>query len=407
VRRLRYQVATSLDMKLSMKRRTVSVVAALLTAVTGLRVNAQLTQVAGVTCTSPPPLHCPEANCPRELIANPGNAVLPKSNRAFFLDYPCDLKPGEVVTFVLNLHGGGSIGNWQRHYFPIMDLKDKYRLVVATPSAVKSLWSPEDDDAHLRNIVNFVFDRFGTKNIKAFWLAGHSDGGLTANRLLRTEFYRNKLTGVVSLSGGRLGSPRAYAPRDARSLYLLPSTQGSTLGPAAAGAGRATEPGVGLSDAPRDARSLYLLPSTQGSTLAPAAAGAGRATEPGVGLSDASNLPDYNFSHIYSSGEYELTAAGLPDHSLWAQRLGCKAQTRRPDIVDTKAGYVWDARLGTAKRSRMQGLKPRPGSARVFVYPECSDRHVVADVIRLDKGHTEGLEPNVTEEIVKLMLAAK
>ena len=369
MRRLRYQVATSLDMKLSMKRRTVSVVAALLTAVTGLRVNAQLTQVAGVTCTSPPPLHCPEANCPRELIANPGNAVLPKSNRAFFLDYPCDLKPGEVVTFVLNLHGGGSIGNWQRHYFPIMDLKDKYRLVVATPSAVKSLWSPEDDDAHLRNIVNFVFDRFGTKNIKAFWLAGHSDGGLTANRLLRTEFYRNKLTGVVSLSGGRFGSPRAYAPRDARSLYLLPSTQGSTLGPAAAGAGRATEPGVGLSD--------------------------------------ASNLPDYNFSHIYSSGEYELTAAGLPDHSLWAQRLGCKAQTRRPDIVDTKAGYVWDARLGTAKRSRMQGLKPRPGSARVFVYPECSDRHVVADVIRLDKGHTEGLEPNVTEEIVKLMLAAK
>jgi hypothetical protein len=352
-----------------MSWRTVSVVAGLSATLTGARVATQLTQIAGVTCASPPPLHCPEANCPRELIAHPGNAILPKSNRAFFLDYPCDLKPAETVTFMLNLHGGGSIGNWERHYFPIMDLKDKYRLVVATPSAVKSLWSPEDDDAHLRNIVNFVFDRFGAKNIRAFWLAGHSHGGLTANRLLSTGFYRDTLTGFVSLSGSRLGSPRAYAPRDSRSLYLLPSPPGSTS--------------------------------------APAAAGAGRATEPGVGLGDASNLPDYKLSHIYSSGEYELTAAGLPDHSLWAQKLGCKAQTRRPDIVDTKAGYVWDARLGKATRSRMQGLKPRPGRARMFVYPECRDGHVVADVIRIDKGHTEGLEPNVTEEIVKLMLSTK
>jgi hypothetical protein len=31
----------------------------------------------------------------------------------------------------------------------------------------------------------------------------------------------------------------------------------------------------------------------------------------------------------------------------------------------------------------------------------------VADVVRLDKGHTEGLEPKVTEEIVKLMLSAR
>jgi hypothetical protein len=357
------------DTELSLSWRTVSVVAGLLAILIGARVDTQLTQIAGVTRASPPTLHCPEANCPRELIAHPGNAILPKSNRAFFLDYPCDPKPADTVTFVLNLHGGGSIGNWERHYFPIMDLKDKYRLVVATPSAVNSLWSPENDDAHLRNIVNFVFNQFGPKNIRAFWLAGHSHGGLTANRLSRTEFYRNKLTGFVSLSGGRLGSPRAYAPRDSHSLYLLPSPPGSTS--------------------------------------APAAAGAGRAAEPGVGLGDSSSLPDDTFSHIYSSGEYELTAAGLPDHSRWAQKLGCQAQKRRPDVVDTKAGYVWDARLGTAKRSRMQGLKPRPGRAQVFVYPECSEGHVVADVIRLDKGHTEGLEPNVTEEIVKLMLSAK
>jgi hypothetical protein len=302
------------------------------------------------------------------LVAHRGNAFLPKGNRAFFLDYPCDLKPGEAVTFILNLHGGAMIGNWHRHYFPLLNLKDKYRLVVATPSAINSLWNPENDDTHLRNIVNFVYEQFGAKNIKAFWLAGHSHGGVTAYRLLLTQFYRDRLTGWVSLSGGRLGSPRAYWPRDSKSPYLLPSPADST--PAS------------VADGPR------------------------AAIEPGVGLTDASSLPDYGFSHIYSSGEYELTTAGLPDHSRWAQELGCQAQTRRPDIVDTKAGYVWDSR-SPATRGPIAGRKPRPGRARSHVYPDCAEGRIVADVIRLDKGHTEGLEPNVTEEIVRLMLSAR
>lgn len=32
---------------------------------------------------------------------------------------------------------------------------------------------------------------------------------------------------------------------------------------------------------------------------------------------------------------------------------------------------------------------------------------VVADFVRLDKGHTEGLEPNVLEEIDKLMVGVR
>jgi len=31
---------------------------------------------------------------------------------------------------------------------------------------------------------------------------------------------------------------------------------------------------------------------------------------------------------------------------------------------------------------------------------------VIADVVRLDKGHTEGLESRITEELIKLMVAA-
>jgi hypothetical protein len=41
------------------------------------------------------------------------------------------------------------------------------------------------------------------------------------------------------------------------------------------------------------------------------------------------------------------------------------------------------------------------------VFETCKDGRVVADVIRLNKGHTEGLDPKVTEEMVKLLTSAK
>ena len=63
------------------------------------------------------------------------SAVDEKTGRKFYLDDPDDLSPGEKVVFLLNLHGGGSVGNWQREYFPAYLLKDRSRLVVATPSA--------------------------------------------------------------------------------------------------------------------------------------------------------------------------------------------------------------------------------------------------------------------------------
>lgn len=321
-------------------------------------------ELAGVSCQSPPPLHCPDANCPADLIANQGNAVDPKTGRKFFLDYPCDLKPNEKVTFVLNLHGGGSIGNWQRHYFPIMDLKEKYRLVVASPSGVVRAWDAKNDDEHLQNIVTLVEEQIGKKNIKAFWLAGHSQGGQTSNRLLQQPFYRERLTGWMSLSGGRLGSKRA----DIRATIPRNPGAEAPTPPAAAG----TTPTAG---------------------------------EPRL-VADASILPDYEFSHIYEAGEHEYTEAGPPKESKWAQKLGCGAQTRRADVVDTKAGYVNDSRA-QQNPNRIWGLKARPGTAQIYTYPGCSKGRIVADIVRMDKGHTEGLEPKITEEIVKMMLSAK
>lgn len=314
-------------------------------------------EIAGVSCRNPE-YHCPDAGCPLDIIAQRGNATDLATGRNFFLDYPCDLRAGENVVFVLNLHGGGSIGNWQRHYFPLVDLKDQYRLIVATPSGVIRAWMPENDDQHLANIVNYVYDRFSEVNITGFWLAGHSQGGQTANRLINEGFFADRLTGWVSLSGGRLGSER--------STIRAPIPRGTP------------PPGVELPPGP-----LRLV-------------------------AHAEDLPDGAFSHIYVTGQHEIPAEQgmkLPETSPWAEKLGCGSRDRREDVVDTRPGYVYDTRE-QSNRNPIWGLDPRPGTAEVYVFPDCDDGRVVADVVRLDKGHTEGLEPNVTEAIVRLMLSA-
>jgi hypothetical protein len=312
---------------------------------------------AGATCATPPALHCPDKDCPSDRVINQGSVVEMKTRRTYFLDYPCDVKKGEPVTFVLNLHGAGSIGNWQRHYFPILDFKDAYRLVIATPNSPTRVWS-EADDEYLRNIVDSVVDQIGKTNVKAFWLAGHSQGGLTSNRLVRTDFFKERVDGWLSLSGGRLGgSP-----------------------------GRGNFGAIGGAPPPGGGR-----------------AGAGGLTAAAAALRE---LPSSDFSFIFETGEREMDERGLPAASAWAERFGCGPRQTRDEIVDTKAGYIYDSSRQNPPNPAW-GLLPRPGKAQVYVYPNCRDGRVVADVVRSEKGHTEGLEPNVTEALVKLMVSAK
>ena len=321
-----------------------------------------------MACETPAPMHCPDANCPANVIQQTGTAVESKTGRNFFLDYPCDLKPGEKVTFILSLHGAGSIGNWHRHYFPLIDYKDKYRLVIATPTSSvvpnstppTHVWQADSDDAYLQNIVNQVYDEAKQKNIKikAFWLVGHSQGGATSNRLIRTEFFKDKVDGFLSLSGGRVGG----SPGRGNFSNLTGPIPGGGRG-----------------------------------------AGGGRGTVPG---GPAPGLPQNNFSFIFETGQHEMDAKGIPESSEWAAKESCGARVRKTDIVDTKAGYVYDSRRQDPG-SDAWGRLPRPGTAEVFEYEKCADGRVVYDVVRENKGHTEGLEPHVTEELVKLMLSAK
>ena len=313
----------------------------------------------GMTCSDLAYLHCPDRECSSATVVNQGNVVEMKTRRTYFLDFPCDLKKGEKVTFILSLHGGGSYGNWQRHYFPLLDYVNKYRLVVATPNAPTRAWSAADDE-YLQNIVNYVIEQVGKENIKSFWLAGHSQGGMTSNRIIRTDFFKDKVDGWLSLSGGRLGG------NPGRSATFAP-----------AGAAPAAPP-----------------PTAGGNSAMASAMAALR------------ELPTNDFSFLYETGQREVDEKGVPETSEWAKRFSCGPQRKGDEIVDTKAGYVYDStRLNLLRPG--WGLLPAPGKAQVYTYPDCKDGRVVADVVRIDKGHTEGLEPKVTEELIKMMLSAK
>jgi hypothetical protein len=226
------------------------------------------------------------------------------TGRKFYLDYPDDLDGSEPVTFLLSLHGAGSFGAWQRLYFPACDYVNSHRLVVATPTAATAdpvrRWMPAADDDHLRNIVELVAGRIGPDRIRAFWLAGHSQGGITANRLVFQGYFCARVDGYLSLSGGRLG----------------PAEHVQAFGPPPV-------PGEPARRRPR---------------IAPP------------------ELPPADLSFIFAVGEHEIVS--LPPTSPWAARYGAGPRVRQTDVM------------------------------------------------RLDKGHTEGLEPNVTRTLVEMIVAA-
>lgn len=287
-----------------------------------------------------------------------------QTNRKFFLDRPAEVRPGEKLVFLLNLHGGGSHGVWQRLYFPAFELVDSHRLIVATPSSATrepiARWVREADDEHLRNIVEHVVQTFGAGSIAAFWLVGHSQGGMTSNRLLFTDFFAQRVDGWLSLSGGRIG------PAEVNPEMFIP----------VGGVPRPSEP-------PPPA-------ATDGS--------GGERRRPG-----GARPPETDLSFIFATGEHEIVR--LPESSPWAEKYSAGPRVRLPDVVDEEPGRIHDTKR-EGRSNAGWGLLPRPGTAQVHVYPNARDGRVIADVVRLDKGHTEGLEPRITQKLVESMISA-
>src|SRR5262249_12974700 len=153
---------------------------------------------------------------------------------------------------------------------------------IATPNSPTHVWSNVDDE-YLQNIVTTVVDQIGKDNIKAFWLVGHSQGGLTSNRIIRTDFFKTKVDGWLSLSGGRLGG----------------------------NPGRATTSGP---------------PGAAGTTPPPATAALAAGTAPGgmaASMAALRELPASDFSFIYETGQREMDDKGIPAASEWATKYGC------------------------------------------------------------------------------------
>jgi hypothetical protein len=175
---------------------------------------------------------------------------------------------------------------------------------------------------------------------------------------VRTPFFQERVDGWLSLSGGRLGGS--------------PGRASSFGAGGAAGAAPVTAAAAGF------------------------AAAAAALREP----------PSSEFSFVYETGQREMDDKGIPETSAWAEKCKCGTRRKLEDIVDLKAGYVYDSTRQNPPNPSW-GLLPAPGKAQVSIYPDCKDGMVVADVVRIEKGHTEGLEPGITEELVKLMLSAK
>jgi pimeloyl-ACP methyl ester carboxylesterase len=324
-------------------------------------VMAQANALLGVDCAAPPAWHCPDSECSGAIVTQPGNTVELKTRRTFFLDCPSDYKPGDKVNVVLSLHGFGSFANWQRNYFPAMDVKDKYKLVVITPGSPVRFWS-EADDEFLHNIVDLVVASVGKQNVERFILAGHSQGGLTSSRLVCTDYFKDKVDVRISLSGGRVGPVTPANRGFAGGIPVYKSGEPVAANPAAAGPPRV--PGAAASGPP------------------------GGACE---------------YSFIFAVGEYEQIPAVT---SPLADKFGCSARAQLPDVIDPKPGYVWDP-TQQDPGSDGWGHYPKSGRALVYQFPGCKDNRVVADVVKLQKGHTEGYEPKVTDKIIELAISAK
>ena len=95
----------------------------------------------------------------------------------------------------------------------------------------------------------------------------------------------------------------------------------------------------------------------------------------------------------------------LPETSPWAEKYGAGPRRRMPDVVDDEPGQIHDT-LSEGRSTPAWGQMPRPGVAQVYVYPGARGGRVIADIVRMDKGHTEGLEPRITEALITLMVEA-
>jgi hypothetical protein len=208
-------------------------------------------------------------------------------------------------------------------------------------------------------MIDLVVGTVGKQNVEHFILAGHSQGGLTSSRIVCSDYFKDKVDVRISLSGGRVGPATSANRGFVGGIPVYKSGEATA---------NAAQPGL-------------RMPATP-------------AGPPGGAC-------DYSF--IFSNGEYESIPA---DTSPLADKFACGKRVQLPEVIDRKPGYVWDSSRQDPGTDGW-GHYPKSGRALVYQFPNCKDGRVVADVVKMQKGHTEGYEPNITDKIIELAVSAK
>jgi hypothetical protein len=141
-----------------------------------------------------------------------GTANLQVGGRDVLLTYPCDKHEGANVTFILLLHGTNSneaTKAYTHSYFAAWKLATTNNLIIAEPKSRASQWgnttenaAASEDKPHLLAVIDYVYTNFAKYNINSMWVAGHSWGAMYAKRFVCDETIKDKVRGVVGMSGG-------------------------------------------------------------------------------------------------------------------------------------------------------------------------------------------------------------
>jgi hypothetical protein len=130
------------------------------------------------------------------------------TNRDVVVVYPC-AHEGAAVTFFLFVHG--TLGDAQKvpftmNAFPIHQFVDSHNVIVVTPKAVGNQWGNGDGGAdlpHLYEVVDWVYDTFGTKfDIRTMWASGGSWGAFYLSSTFACDpMFEDRLRGVRMVVG--------------------------------------------------------------------------------------------------------------------------------------------------------------------------------------------------------------
>ena len=243
----------------------------------------------GTTCTPAAYLHCPDTECSAATVINQGNVVEMKTRRTYFLDYPCDLKAGEKVTFILAPPRRRFVRELAAPLLPAARLQGRApagdrHAELADARVVRGRRPVPAEHRRLRH-------RADRRREHQVFLAGRTLAGrhdlepADSHRLLQDQGRR--LAEPVGRPPGRQSRPqrdlRAHATRDHRS-----------------GAGRAGA----------------AAPGSTGPGSSSFAAAMAALREP----------PDADLSFIYTTGEREVDEKGVPETSDWATKYACGAR---------------------------------------------------------------------------------